>query len=278
MNCAEIQELLSVYIDEACTHTEALDVEDHLNTCPECMKEYVWLKKIVEDLNDLEEIDVPEGFHEELMQKIQGEASTKKRFPRFSYRYSIIAASLCLTVIFGLLGVKMFKEIMLETQKSTMTTAVMESTSTEETVTESAAVETYDTAATENAQMTESTDSASQSLMLEAPAETETATTGQAADTAAVTAENLEESATMDARMIEEAAPESEMTQSKIAADGTEAVEAAPAILEEEAQTGVKPETIALVTLIAAMLYLSGKFFNVGKYRRNQKKKDDYKR
>ncbi len=275
MNCAEIQELLSVYIDEACTHSEALDVEDHLNTCPECMKEYVWLKKIVEELNDLDEIDVPEGFHEELMQKIQGEASTKKRFPRFSYRYSIIAASLCLTVIFGLLGVKMFKEIMLETQKSTMT----------------ATMETYDMTSTESSQMTESVDSASQPFMVEAPAETysdgsaateipaeEAAITESDADTAAITAESLEESASMDARMVEEAPPEPEIAQSKIAVNESATAETAEGIVDEEAKTGVKPETIALVTLIAAMLYLSGKFFNVGKYRRNQKKKDDYKR
>lgn len=106
MNCKENQELLSAYIDLECTDQENKLVELHLNECSLCREEYDVLKGLIRMTNELEELDVPEGFHSDLMRKIHTMSSNQlsKKTPRFSYKYSMAASVFLFVIVFGILG------------------------------------------------------------------------------------------------------------------------------------------------------------------------------
>lgn len=70
MNCKKVQELLSAYIDNECTNEEQEFIKSHLKTCKNCTDEYNLIREIVKITNELDELDVPDGFHDDLMNKI----------------------------------------------------------------------------------------------------------------------------------------------------------------------------------------------------------------
>lgn len=246
MNCAEIQALLSAYIDDECDPGEKNLIQAHLDTCPECMKAYIWIKKIVEDLNDIDELDVPEGFHEDLMQKIQGEPSSKKRIPRFSYRYSIAAASLFLTLVFGLLGVQMFKEILRETQKSTESVMVADATM------ETATTATYEMAAEESAGITSDSSGDQQSaMMLSESADMATTAEAPQADSTLNGADSANSRAVNESSLTETTGTAEPPSEGELSAPGDDslkmsknvAVEQAPAPLTDTAEEAATAST-----------------------------------
>ena len=71
MRCEEIRELLSAYLDGELTDEEAVTVGSHLDTCVACAREFADLRRTVELCRRVGEVEVPEGFHSELMQKIE---------------------------------------------------------------------------------------------------------------------------------------------------------------------------------------------------------------
>ncbi len=81
MTCKEISELISLYLDNEITNEEQNILLEHIKTCPTCKKEFEEIKKIKEILNNEEEIDLPEGFHEELFNKIKEIDSENKIVP-----------------------------------------------------------------------------------------------------------------------------------------------------------------------------------------------------
>lgn len=71
MNCKESLELMSLYIDNEITEEESDSLLNHIKACPSCKKEFEEIKKIVYYLNNEKELELPEGFHEELLNKIK---------------------------------------------------------------------------------------------------------------------------------------------------------------------------------------------------------------
>lgn len=105
MDCSEIEELLSGYIDDFIGDEEKRIVENHINQCASCKREYEVLKAIVENSRKLGEIDLPCNFEDELRKKLVTEKhSNKSVYKSFIYRYRAAAAGfLALTLSLGML-------------------------------------------------------------------------------------------------------------------------------------------------------------------------------
>lgn len=103
MNCVDIQNLLSAYIDGECSDNEKRIIEEHLKQCSDCIEEYRLLKTLIGDLNNIEEIDLPDGFHNDLMDKIKSSTPIVKKKNRRGW-YSVTAAAFLFIIIFGVIG------------------------------------------------------------------------------------------------------------------------------------------------------------------------------
>ena len=88
MKCETCFEWMSSYIDKELKEKELLAFEDHLENCTSCQEELRILREIVEDINDLEEIQLPDGFHQHLMSKIQlGEKPEQEKIIQIPRRH-----------------------------------------------------------------------------------------------------------------------------------------------------------------------------------------------
>jgi hypothetical protein len=78
MECAEIRELLSQYIDDMLdTQTKAF-LDEHLSSCGDCREELLSLTVVVNELGSIDPVPAPSNFLNELNEKIK----TKKSFTR----------------------------------------------------------------------------------------------------------------------------------------------------------------------------------------------------
>jgi len=69
MNCPDCQDKLDRYLDRELTNTEALEIQLHLEGCPDCNDQYefqVQLKRLVKHSCDCD--SAPAGFREKLRQ------------------------------------------------------------------------------------------------------------------------------------------------------------------------------------------------------------------
>jgi len=78
MNCRQVEENLSAYLDKALPDEEMDLIKNHLESCPACREEYSALEKTVLMLSELEDIAPPALFRSELRQKLK--EKNKKRF------------------------------------------------------------------------------------------------------------------------------------------------------------------------------------------------------
>lgn len=94
MECSNAKELITLYIDGRIEANQKAALEEHVSSCGECLEELVSLKDIISSLNDIEQLELPEGYHNELMRKIKADKSG------FSFRrYAAAAAGVILTVL-----------------------------------------------------------------------------------------------------------------------------------------------------------------------------------
>ena len=76
MNCETVKEQLFDYCTGELSEQDAADVEGHLEICAECRKELELCREMQEMLCALPDEELPEGYHAELMQKLEKEAKT----------------------------------------------------------------------------------------------------------------------------------------------------------------------------------------------------------
>lgn len=107
MNCEALRELLWAYLENETTAEETAEIEKHLAGCAACREELEAQKAIMETLQNLPDEELPEGYHAELMQKLQAEAApnvvpfpVKKKQPRWK-QLSMIAAAVFVVVAAG---------------------------------------------------------------------------------------------------------------------------------------------------------------------------------
>jgi len=70
MNCNEIKDLFSLYIDDELSDEERHLVEQHLLNCEGCQKEFEEYKKIIQALNEIPEEEPPLGYCKRLHEKL----------------------------------------------------------------------------------------------------------------------------------------------------------------------------------------------------------------
>ena len=108
MNCEAVRELLWAYLEQETTAEEAVRIEEHLKNCADCREEMELQKELMETLAGLPEEELPEGYHGELMQKLQAEAASnvvpfparKKKQPVWK-QWGMIAAAVLVVVAAG---------------------------------------------------------------------------------------------------------------------------------------------------------------------------------
>jgi hypothetical protein len=78
MNCGDIRELLSQYVDGVLDgETKAL-VDEHLSTCKDCQEELASLKMLVNELGSLEPVVPPRDFLDQLHERMEQRSSFSK--------------------------------------------------------------------------------------------------------------------------------------------------------------------------------------------------------
>jgi len=112
MNCTEIQNLISAYLDGELQPKEAQGVRDHLQGCESCQKEFQSLAKTWEMLDEWKDIEPQPGYvsrfwtqaslqspwHERFFKDVQ-EGLTKRRLVP-----ALMTA--CVIIIVGLLSIR----------------------------------------------------------------------------------------------------------------------------------------------------------------------------
>lgn len=213
MKCQEIQELLSAYVDNTCTSVEKENIEKHISGCPSCKEELELLQSLVLSLNQLDDLELPSDFHQNLMDRIvildqekeitlelstknsQTTSTASQKFLRkFNHWrvYTSVAAIFIFVVIFAVIGADSL--IQIGNQKTTETAVTYDmATSTME------MAETTETAAT--IETTEGTDTLKASAKMATPSEST-----ENSETTATTA--TEDSAVMSMAPETTAAPE----------------------------------------------------------------------
>ncbi len=71
MDCGEIKERLSAYVDDVLDAESKAVVEEHLSTCKDCQQELVSLKALVSELGSLESVEPPRDFLDQLHERIE---------------------------------------------------------------------------------------------------------------------------------------------------------------------------------------------------------------
>ena len=152
MNCDTIKELLWAYLENETTAEETAKIETHLEGCAACREELAQQKELKNALASLPDEELPEGYHTELMQKLQAENKVVpfhvKKKTRGWKQLSMIAAAVLVVVAAG--GMKGMLE-MRQNQNETVERILFEDTEltadTSEKAAEQAATDTAEQAA-----------------------------------------------------------------------------------------------------------------------------------
>ena len=70
MNCIDVRDNISLYIDDELNEEEKKLMEEHLKKCAECSKELEEYKKIIQMLNELPDEEPPVGYCKRLHEKL----------------------------------------------------------------------------------------------------------------------------------------------------------------------------------------------------------------
>ncbi|MCL4476047.1 MAG: anti-sigma factor [Nitrospirae bacterium] len=86
MDCKDIREKFSAYIDDVLSTQEKMVIDEHLKSCPECAEALADLKKTVEHVKGIETVEPPVWMKQKIMAKVRAEAQPRKGlFQRLFY-------------------------------------------------------------------------------------------------------------------------------------------------------------------------------------------------
>src|SRR3989338_1340503 len=85
MKCADIEKLLSAYIENDIPAHERALIEEHLKSCPQCSKSLADLRKAIKRVKSVEEIEPPAWLTQKIMAKVKEEAAPKKGILRWLF-------------------------------------------------------------------------------------------------------------------------------------------------------------------------------------------------
>jgi hypothetical protein len=78
MQCNDIQEKLSAYIEGDISSEERMLIDKHLKSCEQCRETLAEMKKTTEYVRDLDDIEPPAWLTQKIMEKIRSEAGKEK--------------------------------------------------------------------------------------------------------------------------------------------------------------------------------------------------------
>ena len=118
MNCEAVREMLWAYLEKETTAEEAVKIEEHLKNCAVCREELKLQQELMETLSGLPDEELPEGYHAELMKKLQAEAAPnvvpfpvrKKNQPVWKQWGMVAAAVLVVVGVGGMNGMLEMRE------------------------------------------------------------------------------------------------------------------------------------------------------------------------
>lgn len=117
MRCETCRELLWAYLEQELSAEEITEIKQHLTECADCRKELEIQREILETLQSLPDEELPEGYHEELMEKLQVEGTSnvvafpqKKKAPKWKQLSMIAAAALIVVAAGGIKGMMQMRE------------------------------------------------------------------------------------------------------------------------------------------------------------------------
>lgn len=99
MKCIEYSELISAYVDEMLSPQEEEKLMKHLKTCQACQEELEVLKQMQVMCQSIEEVSLPDQFHQDLMKRLKSEKQVKKT-TQFKWQYG---SALVATMLVGML-------------------------------------------------------------------------------------------------------------------------------------------------------------------------------
>ena len=78
MECQDIQQKLSAYVEGIVPQEGKILIEAHLKSCPKCYKSLVSLRKTIDYVHSLEDLEPPAWLTQKVMAKIKAEVQPKK--------------------------------------------------------------------------------------------------------------------------------------------------------------------------------------------------------
>ena len=116
MTCQEIQPLISVYMDEACSSEEAAAVEGHLRECAECRALLAELRRTVELVSSLPQDATSAAFVPALSARLKDHALPTSEAPRYRrvlewlrhsrLRWQVSAVAAAALLVMGVVAVR----------------------------------------------------------------------------------------------------------------------------------------------------------------------------
>src|SRR4030043_1068432 len=78
MKCQDIQQMLSAYVEGIVPPEEKMLVDEHLTSCQKCNESLSDLRKTIDYVHSLEDVEPPAWLTQKVMAKIKAETEPKK--------------------------------------------------------------------------------------------------------------------------------------------------------------------------------------------------------
>jgi hypothetical protein len=116
MDCGDIQERLSAYIEGIISSEEKTLIEGHLKSCQKCSESLADLRKTMEYVKNLEEIEPPAWLTQKVMARVRSEVKPKKGiFQKLFYPlYIKISLEAAAVILIAVTAIYIFKPIQTE--------------------------------------------------------------------------------------------------------------------------------------------------------------------
>lgn len=113
MDCSDIQEKLSAYIEGIISSEEKALIEEHLKSCQKCSESLADLRKTMEYVKNLEEIEPPAWLTQKVMARVRSEVKPKKGiFQRLFYPLHVkLPIEIAATIAIAITTIYIFKTI-----------------------------------------------------------------------------------------------------------------------------------------------------------------------
>lgn len=120
MECSDIQEKLSAYIEDIISPEEKVFIDGHLKACQKCSGSLADLKKTLEYVQNLEEVEPPPWLTGKIMARVKSEVAPKRGiFQRLFYPLHIkLPIEALATIFIAVATIYVFKTTQLEMERA----------------------------------------------------------------------------------------------------------------------------------------------------------------